>query len=38
MPAQLVRADNRPRLVMPHSGQREQAWKFALHKIEKLRL
>ena len=38
MPAQLVRADNRPRLVMPHSCQREQAWKFALHKIEKLRL
>ncbi len=38
MPAQLLRADNRPRLVMPHSGQREQAWKYALHKIEKLNL
>src|SRR6266700_1420154 len=27
-----------PSAGMPHSGQREQAWKFALHKIEKLRL
>ena len=38
MPAQLLRADNRPRLVMPASGQRENAWKHALHKIEKLKL
>src|SRR5882724_4202591 len=30
MPAQLLRANNRPRLVMPTSGQRENAWKFAL--------
>jgi len=36
MPAQLLRADNRPRLVMPHSGDREKAWKFALTKIDKL--
>ena len=37
MPAQLVRADNRPRLTMPTSGARETAWKHALHKIEKLK-
>ena len=37
MPAQLLRANNRPRLVMPTSGQRKNAWKFALHKIEKLK-
>lgn len=38
MPAQLLKADNRPRLVMPASGHRENAWKHALHKIEKLKL
>jgi len=38
MPAQLLRAGNRPRLTMPASGTRESAWKFALHKIEKLKL
>jgi hypothetical protein len=38
MPAQLLRADNRPRLVMPSSGQRERAWKHALHKIDRLKL
>jgi hypothetical protein len=38
MPAQLLRAGNRPRLTMPTSGPREGAWKFALHKIEKLKL
>ena len=38
MPAQLLRTDNRPRLAMPTSGPREIAWKYALHKIEKLRL
>ena len=38
MPAQLLRAGNRPRLSMPTSGQRETAWKYALHKIEKLKL
>lgn len=37
MPAQLLRADNRPRLVMPASGQREAAWKYALHEIDKLK-
>jgi len=36
MPAQLVRAGNRPRLAMPTSGSREAAWKFALHRIEQL--
>ncbi|TAJ97325.1 IS1380 family transposase [bacterium] len=38
MPAQLLRTDNRPRLAMPPSGPREAAWKYALHKIEKLKL
>ena len=38
MPAQLLRAGNRPRLAMPSSGPREIAWKYALHKIEKLKL
>lgn len=38
MPAQLLRSGNRPRLVMPTSGPRENAWKHALHRIEKLRL
>jgi len=36
MPAQLIRADNRPRLAMPASGTRETAWAYALHQIEKL--
>ena len=38
MPAQLLRTGNRPRLAMPTSGPRENAWKHALHRIEKLRL
>jgi hypothetical protein len=38
MPAQLLRTGNRPRLAMPAGGPRENAWKHALHKIEKLRL
>ena len=38
MPAQLLRAGNRPRLAMPTSGPREVAWRYALHKIEKLKL
>ena len=38
MPAQLLRTDNRPRLAMPTSGSREIAWKYALHKIERLKL
>ena len=36
MPAQLLRAGNRPRLAMPASGLREAAWKYALQKIERL--
>src|SRR6266511_2676501 len=38
MPALLLRTGNRPRLAMPAGGPRENAWKHALHKIEKLRL
>src|SRR5262245_8954005 len=38
MPAQLLRTGNRPRLAMPAGGPRENAWKHALNKIEKLRL
>lgn len=38
MPAQLLRTGNRPRLAMPAGGTRENAWKQALHKIEKLRI
>jgi len=37
MPAQLRRTDNRPRLVLPASGPREEAWKFALHQIKMLK-
>jgi len=37
MPAQLRRTDNRPRLALPVSGPREAAWRYALHKIEKLK-
>jgi hypothetical protein len=38
MPAQLRRTDNRPRLVLPASGPREAAWKYALRHIENLKL
>lgn len=38
MPAQLLRTDNRPRLAMPSSGPRETAWKYAMQKIERLKL
>src|SRR3989338_226459 len=38
MPAQLSKTDNRPRLNLTASGDREDAWKFALHKIQTLRL
>ncbi len=38
MPAQLRRAGNRPSLALPTSGPREAAWKYALHKIQTLRL
>jgi hypothetical protein len=37
MPAQLRRTDNRPRLILPASGAREIAWKFALNRINKLK-
>lgn len=37
MPAQLRRTDNRPRLVLPSSGSREAAWKYALNQIERLK-
>lgn len=37
MPAQLRRTDNRPRLILPASGPREAAWKYALQRINKLR-
>ncbi len=37
MPAQLVRTDNRPRLLLPASGPREDAWRYALHKIQRLK-
>lgn len=37
MPAQLSRPSNGPRLAMPTSGPLETAWKYALHKIERLR-
>ena len=38
MPAQLSRTDNRPRLILPASGSREAAWKYALHRIKGLKL
>ncbi len=38
MPAQLRRAGNRPSLALPASGPREAAWKYALHKLQTLRL
>jgi hypothetical protein len=37
MPAQLRKTHNRPRLALPASGPREAAWKYALHRIAKLR-
>ena len=36
MPAQLVRAENRPRLNLPASGRRQGAWLHALRTIERL--
>ncbi|MEJ2231063.1 MAG: hypothetical protein P8X46_07770, partial [Nitrospirales bacterium] len=38
MPALLHRTDNRPRLVLPASGSREAAWKYALHQIKEFKL
>ena len=37
MPAQLVRTDNRPHLLLPASGPREHAWRYALRKIQDLK-
>lgn len=37
MPAQLSRTQNRPRLVLPASGPREAAWKFALRQMNSLK-
>lgn len=37
MPAQLARTDNRPRLLLPASGPREHAWRYALHEIHRLK-
>ena len=37
MPAQLTRTDNRPRLLLPASGLREDAWRHALQKIQRLK-
>jgi Transposase DDE domain group 1 len=37
MPAQLRRSDNRPRLILPASGPREAAWKYALQRIERVK-
>ena len=38
MPAQLLRAENRPRLDLPASGRRQVAWLHALRTIEHLRV
>lgn len=38
MPAQLRRVENRPSLTLPASGPREAAWRYALQKIERLKL
>jgi hypothetical protein len=38
MPAQLRRTHNRPRLGMPASGDREEAWRYALQQIRRLRV
>jgi hypothetical protein len=37
MPAVLRRTHNRPRLGLPASGPREEAWRFALNKLKHLR-
>jgi hypothetical protein len=38
MPARLLRRGNRPCLAMPTSGPRGTAWRYALHRIERLKL
>jgi hypothetical protein len=37
MPAQLRRTHNRPSLALPVSGERENAWRYALKRIEQLK-
>lgn len=37
MPAQLVRSENRPHLLLPASGPREAAWRYALKRINRLK-
>jgi Transposase DDE domain group 1 len=37
MPAQLLRQGNRPHLLLPASGSREDAWRYALQKIKRLK-
>jgi len=37
MPAELVRTGNRPRLLLPASGPREIAWRYALRKVQGLK-
>jgi Transposase DDE domain group 1 len=37
MPAQQRRSDNRPRLLLPASGPREAAWKYAVQRIERVK-
>lgn len=37
MPAQLLRTGNRPRLLLPASGPREHAWRYALQRIQRLK-
>jgi hypothetical protein len=37
MPAHLRRTHNRPRLALPVSGPGEEAWRFALQRIQKLK-
>jgi hypothetical protein len=38
MPAQLRRTQNRPHLALPASGANEDAWKFALKRIDHLKV
>jgi Transposase DDE domain group 1 len=37
-PAQLLRTDNRPRLALRASAPSEAAWKFAINRIERLKI
>jgi hypothetical protein len=37
MPAELLRTGNRPRLLLPASGPREIAWRYALRKVQGLK-